>query len=174
MGRVKRIYYQNATYHVSIRGNNRQMILKEAEDKKDLLRILCKFKERFKFKLLGFVLMDNHAHLIISTNNLINISKVMQAITLSYSQQFRHKYGYCGYVWQGRFRSNIIESDEYILACLEYIHNNPARAEIVNHPKDYPWSSYYFYHSESSPLSEYIQIDKFSYWFRDTSDVTYW
>ncbi len=157
MGRVKRIYYQNATYHISIRGNNRQRVLKESEDKKELLRILSKYKARFKFKLFGFVFMDNHAHLIISTNNLINISKVMQAIALSYSQKFRHKYGYSGYVWQGRFKSNVIESDEYILACLDYIHNNPVRAEMVNHSKDYLWSSYHFYHSKEHSVDKILK-----------------
>src|SRR3989338_1960172 len=161
MGRIKRIYYQNATYHVSIRGNNKQPVLKEKEDKKEFLKTLNKFKKRLKFKLFGFVLMDNHTHLVISTNGLITISKVMQAIALSYSQKFRHKYGYSGYVWQGRFKSNCIESDNYILTCLEYIHNNPVRAKLVNHPTDYPWSSYHFYHTSNNPLSEYIQLDKF-------------
>ena len=163
MGRLKRVYYSNATYHISIRGNNRQMVFKEDEDKKEFLKILNKFRERFKFKLFGFALMDNHTHLVISTNGAITVSKVMQAIELSYSQKFRHKYGYSGYVWQGRFKSNIIVSDAYILACLDYIHNNPVRAKIVDYPKDYPWSSYHFYHSHNSPLSEYVQIDKFIY-----------
>jgi REP element-mobilizing transposase RayT len=162
MARIKRIYYQSATYYVSIRGNNRQVVLEEDEDKKEFLRILNKFRERFKFKLFGFVLMDNHTHLAISANGLITISKIMQAIELSYSQKFRHKYGYSGYVWQGRFKSNVIESDEYILACLDYIHNNPVRAKLVNHPKDYLWSSYHFYHSDNSPLCKYIRIDKFN------------
>lgn len=163
MGRKTRVYYNHAVYHVSIRGNNRQAVLKAGEDKKSFLETLSKFRERFGFKLYGFVLMDNHAHLVVETNTIANISKVMQAITLSYSQKFRHKYNYTGYVWQGRFKSNLIEGDGYILECIEYIHNNPVRAEIVMHPKDYLWSSYHFYNSEINPLSKIIQIDRFSF-----------
>jgi len=162
MSRTKRIYYNNAVYHISIRGNNKQMILKEEEDKIEFLKTLSKFKERFKFKLFGFVIMDNHAHLAIETNDSINISKIMQAVTLSYSQKFRHKYNYTGYVWQGRFKSNVIETDGYILSCLNYIHNNPVRAKIADNAKDYPWSSYRFYNGNTKPLDEFVQIDKFT------------
>ena len=141
MSRTKRIYYNNAIYHVCIRGNNRQMVLLKEEDKKEFLKTLSKFKARFKFKLFGFVLMDNHAHLVIKANGLINISKIMQAITLSYSQKFRHKYNYTGYVWQGRFKSNIIETDAYIIDCLNYIHNNPVKRDYVLKPEDWVYSS---------------------------------
>ena len=160
MGRAQRIYYNNAVYHISIRGNNRQMILKEEEDKIEFLKTLDKFKGRFRFKLFGFVIMDNHAHLVIESNGLINISKIMQAITLSYSQKFRHKHNYTGYVWQGRFKSNVIETDNYILDCLNYIHNNPVRAKIVNDVRDYIWSSYQFYNGNTNAIDEFIQIDK--------------
>ena len=162
MGRVKRVYYNNAVYHVTIRGNNKQAVLKNDTDKDALLSTLSKYRLRFGFKLFGFILMDNHAHLIIAVNSLINISKIMQAIALSYSQKFRRKYKYTGYVWQGRFRSNIIESDVYILKCLEYIHNNPVRAGIVDKPQDYKWSSYHFYYKNDNPLAGLIEIDNFS------------
>lgn len=160
MSRTLRIYYNNAIYHITIRGNNRQTVLKTEEDKKAFLETLSKYKNRFKFKLFGFVLMDNHAHLVIETNELTNISKTMQAVTLSYSQKFRHKYNYTGYVWQGRFKSNIIEKDNYIVDCLNYIHNNPVRANIVKDAEDYTWSSYHFYNNGTNPLEEVIQIDK--------------
>lgn len=160
MSRKTRVYYDHAVYHISIRGNNRQAILKADEDKNSFLETLNKFKERFGFKLYGLVLMDNHVHLVVETNSTANISKVMQAITLSYSQKFRHRYNYTGYVWQGRFKSNLIERNSYILECIEYIHNNPVRARIVEHPKDYRWSSYHFYNSEIDPLSKIIQLDR--------------
>ncbi|MFH1458108.1 MAG: transposase [Candidatus Omnitrophota bacterium] len=162
MSRTKRLYYSNAVYHVSLRGNNRQMVLKEDSDKIEFLKTLSRFKERFKYKLFGFVVMDNHPHLVIGVNGVINISKIMQAIALSYSQKFRHKYKYTGYVWQGRFKSNVIDSGEYILHCLEYIHNNPVRAKMVNHPEEYRWSSYRFYQEGINSLQEFILIDKFT------------
>ena len=161
MSRTPRVYYHNAVYHVTIRGNNKQAVLRKEEDKNNFLKSLRRYKERFKFKLFGFVLMDNHAHLVIQTNASINISRVMQAIILSYSQKFRHKYNYVGYVWQGRFRSNVIESENYILECLSYIHNNPLRAKIVEKVEDYIWSSYHVYNRNKNPLEGLIEIDRF-------------
>ena len=162
MARRIRLYYDHAIYHISIRGNNRQAILRADEDKNAFLATLSKFKGRFGFKLYSFVIMDNHSHLVVESNQIANISKIMQAITLSYSQKFRHKYNYTGYVWQGRFKSNLMEGDSYILRCIEYIHSNPVRAKIVEDPKDYLWSSYNFYNSDIDILSNIIQLDKFS------------
>lgn len=159
MARTKRILFTKAAYHICVRGNNRQAVLNSTEDKLALLNTLSKYKERFRFKLFGFVLMDNHAHLVIETTNQISISKIMQAVTLSYSQKFRNKYGYVGYVWQGRFKSKVIEGDNYILECLNYIHNNPLRANMVSNLKQYKWSSYHKYNESSNPLEGIIDID---------------
>jgi REP element-mobilizing transposase RayT len=160
----------NAVYHVTFRGNNRQMILKEDEDKESFLRTLSKYKQRFKFSLYAFVLMNNHVHLAIGTNHLFNISKIMQAILLSYSQKFRKKYSYSGHVWQGRFKSNVIEDDSYILKVIEYIHNNPVRAKISPSPNKYPWSSFCFYHStKHSLIREKIEVDVLG----DTSNINH-
>ena len=161
MARQSRVYFNNAVYHVCIRGNNKQYVLKDDEDKVSFLKSLSKFKQRFGFKLYCIVIMDNHPHLVIEATNHITISKIMHAIALSYSVKFRKKYGYSGYVWQGRFRSNVIEGDAYILSCIEYIHNNPVRAKIVDHPEDYLWSSYHFYYSKRDPLKDYVALDRF-------------
>jgi len=161
MARSNRIYYSNAVYHICIRGNNRQKILEKNEDKQIFLTCLKKFKNRFGFRLFGFVVMDNHVHLVIMTTNKINISKIMQAITLSFSVSFRKKYPYTGYVWQGRFASNIIEDELYISKCLEYIHNNPVRAGIVKNAGDYPWSSYNSYNEYEAERNVYVLADKF-------------
>lgn len=161
MARVARLYYENAVYHVCIRGNNKQFILKKDSDKMNFLESLEKFRSRFCFKLYCLVVMDNHVHAIIKTNSSVNISKIMHALTLSYSVKFRKKYGYSGYVWQGRFKSNVIEGDRYILECIDYIHNNPVRAKIVERIEDYPWSSYHIYNGLESKIADYIQIDRF-------------
>ena len=145
MARYKRIYYSRAVYHVTARGNNRQKILQSNKDKESFLKTLNKHKDRYNFRLYGFVLMDNHIHLVIETNSYYNIFKVMQSILLSYSIKFRRLYKYIGHVWQGRFKSNPIGNEAYFHGCLEYIHNNPVRAEVVNDPQDYPWSSFCFY-----------------------------
>ncbi len=136
------------------------MILKEKEDKEAFLETLTRYKERFRFKLYGFVIMDNHAHLVMETGNVNNISKIMQALTLSYSQKFRNKYNYVGYVWQGRFKSQIIDDDVYIIECIDYIHNNPVRANIVKETKDYFWSSYRSYNGNDQALNGLVDVFK--------------
>jgi putative transposase len=161
MTRRLRVYFNNSVYHVCIRGNNRQRILEKEEVKIIFLRSLSKFKLRFGFKVYALVIMDNHLHLIIQATQNITISKIMHAVTLSFSVKFRKKYRYTGYVWQGRFKSNVIDGDNYILSCIEYIHNNPVRARIAPGPQNYPWSSYHFYHSQANPLQDYIAFDRF-------------
>ena len=162
MANRKRIYFCGAVYHVTIRGNNKQNVLGAVDDKKIFLQSLNKFKFRFNFKLYGLVLMSNHVHLIIRVVNSINISKIMQSVSLSFSCKFRKKYNYSGYVWQGRFRSNIIDKDRYIFNSLEYIHNNPVRAGLAENIADYPWSSYHFYNNLPNPIKDYIRLDLFA------------
>jgi REP element-mobilizing transposase RayT len=159
MARAKRILFNRAVYHICIRGNNRQAVLEHDEDKSAFIDTLNKYRVRFGFRLFGFVLMDNHVHLVIETINQVSISKIMQAVMLSYSQKFRNKYDYVGYVWQGRFKSKVIEGEDYILECLNYIHNNPLRANIVTKLKEYKWSSYHKYNENDNPLDEAIEID---------------
>lgn len=162
MAKPNRLYYDNAVYHVCIRGNNRQYILQKDEDKLVFLKSLEKFRQRFDFKMYCFVIMDNHVHLIVKTGSFINISKIMQAVTLSFSVKFRKKYGYTGYVWQGRFKSKVIEGENYILECIDYIHSNPVRAEIVDRTEDYYWSSCNFYQRLDTDITDHIRIDRFN------------
>lgn len=162
MVRQKRIYYSNAVYHITFRGNNRQNVFENKEDKIAFLKSLSKFKNRFQFKLYGFVIMSNHAHLVIQTNHYQPISKIMHALLLSYSFSFRKRHHYIGHVWQGRFKSNVIEDDRYILECLEYIHNNPVRAKLTERSELYPWSSYsYYYNLKNTEFDGIIEIDRF-------------
>ncbi|MFA5320513.1 MAG: transposase [Candidatus Omnitrophota bacterium] len=162
MGRIPRIYYDNAVYHVTVRGNNRKAVFGKAEDKEMFLRIINKYKKRFLFKFFGFVIMDNHAHLVIRSTALNDISKIMHSINLSFSRNYGIKYELSGHIWQGRFKSELIETEGYALNCLEYIHNNPVRAGMAESAADYFWSSYRFYHEEGDrSLEGLIEIDRF-------------
>jgi REP element-mobilizing transposase RayT len=145
MARLKRLYFDGAVYHVYLRGNNREAVLKEGADKISFLQSIDKFRDRLSFKVYAYVLMDNHAHMVIETVRRHTISRVIQSIALSYSRKYRAKHKRCGYVWQGRFKSKVITGERYILECINYIHNNPVRAKIVDSPGDYPWSSYGYY-----------------------------
>ncbi len=160
MARQLRIFYKNSVFHICVRGNNQFGVLEKEEEKVMFLDIVDKFRKRFSFKLYGYVLMDNHAHLLIMVYNGRDISKIMQAILLSFSVSYRKKYAYTGYVWQGRFKSNIIDSDKYLVDCLDYIHHNPVRAGLVEGVQDYCWSSYKNYNGSSEEKNkERISID---------------
>ena len=169
MSRFKRLYYGNAVYHVIFRGNNRQNILKLRVDKQDLLNSIRKYQERKEVKVYGFVLMDNHVHMVMEVGENHNISKVMQALLLSFSAKYRRKYGYVGHVWQGRFQSKPIMEEGYILECLNYIHHNPVRAGMVMNACDYIYSSARFYQGlKNREVYDYIELTKYG----DTSVIS--
>lgn len=91
------------------------------------------------------VLMSNQVHLIVETREGSNLSKIMQGINLSYVYHYRKEHSYTGHFWQDRFKSLLIEEDNYLLECGKYIELNPVRAKIVPKPEDYRWSSYRVY-----------------------------
>jgi len=168
MVRQRRLYYDNAVYHVTFRGNNKQRIFDNDENKKDFLISLAKFKSRYGFKVYGLCLMDNHGHLVIEVGARFDISKTMQAVLLSYSFKFRRKHNYVGHVFQGRFGSSVVHDDRYILECIDYIHNNPVRAKMVEDPEKYAWSSYYLYHgTRNAVMTAIIRLDQYG----DTSII---
>ena len=162
MSRSKRVYYGNAVYHVIFRGNNRQDILKLKSDKQDLLNSIQKYQERKEVRIYGFVFMDNHAHMIMEVGENHNISKVMQALLLSFSAKYRRKYDYVGHVWQGRFQSKPIMDEKYVLDCLNYIHHNPVKAGMVLKASDYLYSSARFYQGlKNKGVYDYIELTKY-------------
>jgi REP element-mobilizing transposase RayT len=108
--------------------------------------------------------MDNHIHLVIEASSCYSISRIMQSILLSYSRKYRNRYKYVGHLWQGRFISKPIMGEKYILECLEYIHNNPVRAQLIDSPDHYIWSSARFYEKlDNAQVQEYIDIDDYGH-----------
>lgn len=141
MGRIRRQYYACAIYHVYNRGNNGLEVLLADEDKSNFLKVVARYKTRFDFSLYGFVLMNNHYHLLVETKPRHDISRVMQAIQLAYGSQYRKRYRFVGQLWQSRFQSKIILTDSYLEECLAYIHHNPLKAGLVETAEEYSWSS---------------------------------
>ncbi len=89
--------------------------------------------------------MNNHVHLLMVTKENSSLSKIMQGLNLTFTLWFNKKYGKLGHLWQDRFRSALIEKDNYLLECGRYIKRNPLRANLVKDPKEYLWSSYRVY-----------------------------
>ena len=145
-------------YHVMIRGNRKQDIFLEDEDRFRFIKILKKVKQKGEYELYAYCLMSNHVHLLIKEKN-DQISRVMKRINISYVNYFNKKYQQIGHLFQGRYKSEPIESENYLLAVLSYVHNNPLNAFIVNDLEEYPWSSYSVYTKESSQQAFLIESE---------------
>ena len=88
--------------------------------------------------------MTNHVHLLVSPTAVDGLSKMMQTLGRYYVQYFNHHYKRTGTLWDGRYKSTLISSDQYLFSCMRYIELNPVRAGMVEHPSEYPWSSYHW------------------------------
>ena len=161
MARPLRIEYPNAYYHVINRGNAGENIFLNERDKEKFLEYLSIAAERFSLIIHTYCLMSNHYHLVVETPK-ANLSRAIQWLNVSYATYFNRKRDRKGHLFQGRFKSIVIDADEYLAQLSHYIHLNPVRVKMVVNPADYPWSSY----------SLFIGKDKKPDWF-DTSLLAY-
>jgi putative transposase len=147
MPRARRIVPLDAALHVICRGNNRRNVFHHDNDKLKYYTLLRELKDKNRINILHYCLMDNHLHLILHLNPESTLSKFMKQVNLVYFHYYKKLYGYFGYFWQDRFKSNIIEIAFYLLQCGKYIELNPVKAGMVSHPAEYAYSSYNFYAS---------------------------
>ncbi|MBW1813733.1 MAG: transposase [Deltaproteobacteria bacterium] len=150
MARQWRIEFPGAIYHVMSRGNARQDIFRSDDDRKLFLFLLSDLSERYETEIYAYVLMNNHYHLLLKTKH-ANLSKAMQWFGTTYTRKFNLINLTSGHLFQGRFKSIIVENDAYLLRLSCYIHRNPLKAGIVQKLSDYPWSSYRFYAYKKKP-----------------------
>jgi putative transposase len=106
------------------------------------LVLLKERAEKFGCAIHAYVLMTNHVHMLLTSDHADGASLMMKHLGQCYVQYFNRKYGRTGTLWEGRFRSSIVQEREYLIACYRYIELNPVRAGMVEHPRDYRWSSY--------------------------------
>ena len=141
MTRPLRVEYPGAFYHVFSRGNAGEHVFKGDADKKKFLQYLAKDVERFSIILHTYCIMSNHYHLLIETP-LPNLSVAIQWLNISYAAYYNKRHQRSGHIFQGRYKSILIDKDDYIKQLSRYIHLNPVRAKLVSKPLDYQWSSY--------------------------------
>ncbi len=144
MTRPLRVEYSGAIYHIINRGNAGENLFKGIKDRENFLKYLEKAVDRFSVKIHTYCLMTNHYHFLVETLQ-PNLSKAFQWINVSYAAYFNRKYRRKGHLFQGRFKSILVDADEYLKQLSRYIHLNPVRTKLVEHPGDYPWSSYPVY-----------------------------
>lgn len=142
MPRKQRFYIPGVPAHVMQRGHNRNPIFFEEKDYLEYLKILKRVAEQYECLVHSYVLMTNHVHLLLTPLTDKSISQLFQALGRLYVSYVNKTYRRSGTLWEGRHKGNIIETQSYFMACMQYIELNPVRANMVNHPGDYLWSSY--------------------------------
>lgn len=141
MSRIARLAFDKSPYHIMVRGNQKQATFFENEDFLKYLDLMRHYKKKYHFKLYGYCLMPNHVHLILEVKEAPNLGKIMQGLNQTYTIWFNKKYKKVGHLWQGRYKSMVIQKNKYMLDCIEYVELNPIRVNLANSPLGYTWSS---------------------------------
>lgn len=145
MARLPRLTVAGYPHHVIQRGNNRQAIFSASADYETLLAMLDEHAHKAGVAIHAYVLMSNHFHLLATPETVEGIPQMMQAVGRRYVRYFNQRQARTGTLWEGRYKSTLIQAERYLLACMAYIDLNPVRAGIAVEPGDYPWSSHGHY-----------------------------
>jgi putative transposase len=145
MARLPRLTVPGHAHHIIQRGNNRQPIFAAEADYRRLLEFLEEHSREARVAVHAYVLMSNHFHLLATPETEDGIPHMMQAVGRRYVRYFNDRQQRTGTLWEGRYRSTLIQAQRYLLACMVYIDLNPVRAGMVDSADRYPWSSHAHY-----------------------------
>jgi putative transposase len=145
MARLPRLSVPGYPHHVIQRGNNRQAIFATSADYQFLLELLEQNARTLGVSIHAYVLMGNHFHLLVTPLADDALPRMMQAVGRRYVRYFNDSQGRSGTLWEGRYKSTLIQTERYLLSCMAYIDLNPVRAGLVTHAREYPWSSHGHY-----------------------------
>lgn len=153
MARLPRLYLPGCAQHVIQRGNNRAPCFYDQADYKAYLSFLKDAAAKYQVAVHAYVLMTNHVHLLVTPNDEQGVSRMMQALGRKYVRYFNFTHERTGTLWEGRYKSTLVDADRYLLTVYRYIELNPVRANMVSHASEYPWSSY-----QGNALGKVIQL----------------
>lgn len=142
MARLPRICPPNIPQHVIQRGNNRNACFASKQDFSVYANWLKEYSQKYSVAIHAWVFMTNHVHLLVTPEKEDSVSFLMQALGRRYVRYFNYTYQRSGTLWEGRYKSSIVQTESYLLQCQRYIELNPVRAAMVADPSDYEWSSY--------------------------------
>lgn len=142
MPRKPRFFLPEIPAHIVQRGHSQEPVFFEEGDYKAYLHWLGEAAKRYDCSIHAYVLMTNHIHILATPKNKDGISRMMQYVGRRYVPYINHTYGTSGSIWEGRYKASIISDEQYLLTCMRYIELNPVRANMVNTPGRYRWSSY--------------------------------
>ena len=142
MARQPRLALPGYPHHVIQRGNNRQPIVLDEADRRMLYSLWLEESQRHKVAVNAYVLLDNHFHMLLTPPSDEAMSLMMQSVGRTYVRYFNKRHNRSGTLWEGRYKSSLIDSEGYLLTCMAYIDLNPVRAGLAESAEDFSWSSY--------------------------------
>ena len=143
MARLPRVCLPGIPLHLIQRGNNRQPCFTSEHDFTIYTACLQEYAAKYQVDIHAWVFMTNHVHLLVTPTTPSGVSKMMQLVGQRYVRYFNDTHQRTGTLWEGRFRSCVVDAENYLLTCQRYIELNPVRAGMVDSPADYKWSSYH-------------------------------
>ncbi|MBR6219988.1 MAG: transposase [Clostridia bacterium] len=170
MPRTARQKSENRYYHVILRGIGRQILFEDVQDNERFLSTVLRYRQELGFGLVAWCMMDNHVHLLIHDVP-DQLDLIMKKIAGSYAIYYNRKYDRFGHLFQDRYMSEAVDSDEYLLTVVRYIHRNPEKAGIAK-AEDYRWSSYGDYLSPGEDIDNALALEliggpkRFADWMR--------
>jgi putative transposase len=179
MARPIRIEFSGAVYHVMARGNDRRSIYRDDQDRQTFLATLAEMVQRFGVKVHAYCLMPNHYHLVLTTP-VANLSQAVGWLQVTYTVRFNRRHRRSGHLFQGRFKAQLVEADEYAQWLVEYVHLNPVRpvrksqplaAERQTELDGYEWSSHRDYAGLREKTPEWLTLDWWRYWGGNPSEA---
>ncbi len=168
MPRQGRKKSKSGLYHIMLKGIDDRNIFLQEGDRKKFLSHVIKAKEKGGFLLLAYCLMDNHVHLLLEENE--ELGTTMKRITVGYVLWHNHNYGRSGHLFQNRYLSEVVETDEYLVTVARYIHQNPVKAGLVKKAKDYHWSSYQQYIDAYKGKVTQLNPERIKVYFKSRTD----
>jgi REP element-mobilizing transposase RayT len=158
MPRGKRVKSSTGIYHIMVRGNNKEWVFQDEQDKGKLYNLIKEVKDKFPFKIYAYCIMNSHYHLLAKEEE-IPLNEIMKLINQRYASYYNKNRNKIGHVFQDRYKSEPVEDNVYFLGLIRYIHLNPVEAMIVQDPYQYKWCSYkeYFYETPLMVDSEYVK-----------------
>jgi REP element-mobilizing transposase RayT len=150
MPRPLRLDTTGAVSHVVARGNERRPLFRDDADRERYLALLGEACDRHGARVLAWCLMPNHVHLALQSGA-VPVSRVVHDVHARYAQYFNRRYDRVGHLFQGRFRSLLVDRNEWLLEVVRYVHRNPVKARLVSRPEEYPWSSHGAYLGTAPP-----------------------
>lgn len=141
MARPLRLEYPGAVYHVTSRGNRRELIYEDRKDQEGFLDVFANVCLRHDWRCFAYCLMGNHYHLVLETAK-ANLSRGMRQLNGVYSQRFNRRHRRVGHVFQGRYTARLVQKESYLIELVRYVSLNSVRAGLVDEPASWHWSSY--------------------------------